>query len=139
MEDESVDGKRFKEYILNLKKRLGTDKILLICDNAKFHKSQDFKTWYATQNAWLRIEFLPAYSPDFNPIERLWKWFKGEFTHNRCWKTNGLLIRDLQTVLGGLNEGQYDLTPIMKKENERLQEICDYYETHSLQIFDLVA
>jgi len=22
------------------------------------------------------MEFLPAYSPDFNPIERLWRWMK---------------------------------------------------------------
>jgi len=139
LEEESVDGKRFKEFIWDLKKRLGTDKILLICDNASFHKSKDLKEWYVAQESWLRIEFLPAYSPDFNPIERLWKWFKGEFTHNRCWKTNGLLIRDLQNALDGLNDGQYDLTPIMKKENERLQEICEYYETESIQVFDLVA
>ena len=97
------------------------------------------KEWYEEQKSWLHIEFLPPYSPDFNPIERLWKWFKGQFTHNRCWKTNGLLMRDLQNALDGLNDGQYDLTPIMKKENERLQEICEYYETESIQVFDLVA
>ena len=137
--NESFKYALISSFICSLKKRLGTDKILLICDNATFHKSQVLKEWYATQKSWLCIEFLPAYSPDFNPIERLWKWFKGEFTHNRCWKTNGLLRRDLQCVLDGLNGGQYDLTPIMKKENERLQEICDYYETQPLQVFDLVA
>ena len=104
--EESVDGIRFKEFILSLKKRLGSDKILLICDNASFHKSQALEEWYLAQKSWLCLEFLPPYSPDFNPIERLWKWFKGEFTHNRCWKTNGLLMRDLQKALHRLNDGQ---------------------------------
>ena len=139
LEEESVDGIRFKKFIWALKKHLGTNKILLICDNAKFHKSLALKECYEEQKSWLHIEFLPPYSPDFNPIERLWKWFKGQFTHNRCWKTNGLLMRDLQNALDGLNDGQYDLTPIMKKENERLQEICEYYENESIQVFDLVA
>jgi transposase len=34
------------------------------------------------QKDWLRLEFLPAYSPDFNPIERLWRWMKTEYTHD---------------------------------------------------------
>jgi len=33
------------------------------------------------QKDWLRLEFLPAYSPDFNPIERLWRWMKTEYPH----------------------------------------------------------
>lgn len=139
LEEDSVKGLRFKEFIGSLKKRMGTDKIILICDNAKFHKSRELQEWYALQKSWLCLEFLPAYSPDFNPIERLWKWFKGEFTHNRCWKTNGLLLRDLKHIIQDLNEGKYELTPIMKKENERFQQICDFYETESQQPFQMAA
>ena len=126
-------------FIWSLKKKLQSDKIIMICDNAKFHKSQELKDWYARQQSWLCLEFLPAYSPDFNPIERLWKWFKGEFTHNRCWKTNGLLLRDLQKIIQGLNEGKHDLIPIMKKENERFQTICEYYETEYQEPFQVAA
>jgi transposase len=38
----------------------------LICDNANWHKGKKLK--------WDNFEpvFLPPYSPDFNPIERLW-------------------------------------------------------------------
>jgi len=139
LEEESVNGERFKEFIWGLKKHLGSDKIILICDNAKFHKSEALKEWYTLQKTGLSLEFLPAYSPDFNPIERLWKWFKKEFTHNRCWKTNGLLLKDLQQILQNLNEGIYDLFSIMKKENERLNDICDYYETKAMPVFDIAA
>lgn len=137
--DDSINGSRFKEFIWSLKKRVGSDKIILICDNAKFHKSKELQQWYALQQSWLSLEFLPAYSPDFNPIERLWKWFKGEFTHNRCWKTDGLLLRDLNKIIQNLLEGKYDLTPVMKKENERFQQICDYYQTEYQQPFQTAA
>ena len=139
LEEESVNGKRFQTFVLNLKKSLGTDKILLICDNAKIHKSKDVNQWYEQNKSWLSLEFLPAYSPDFNPIERLWKWCKENFTHNRCWKTNGLLIRDLEGMIKELHQGKHDLTPIMKKENDRFREIANYYETNSVVIFDLAA
>ena len=44
---------------------------VLILDNASWHKSKSL--------CWHHIEakFLPAYSPDFNPIERLWQHLKG--------------------------------------------------------------
>ena len=139
LEEESVNGKRFQTFVWNLKKSLGSDKILLICDNAKIHKSAELKQWYEQSKSWLSIEFLPAYSPDFNPIERLWKWCKENYTHNRCWKTNVLLIRDLERMIKELSQGKHDLTPLMKKENDRFREIAHYYETSSVVIFDLAA
>jgi transposase len=46
---------------------------LLIVDNASWHK--------AARLCWHHFEplFLPAYSPDFNPIERLWLRLKADF------------------------------------------------------------
>jgi len=46
-------------------------RVVLVLDNASWHKSKCL--------CWHHIEakFLPAYSPDFNPIERLWQHLKG--------------------------------------------------------------
>jgi transposase len=48
-------------------------RVVLILDNASWHKSKSL--------IWHHIEpkFLPAYSPDFNPIERLWQHLKGQY------------------------------------------------------------
>lgn len=48
-------------------------RVVLILDNASWHKSKSLR--------WHHIEavFLPAYSPDFNPIERLWQHLKSHY------------------------------------------------------------
>jgi transposase len=47
--------------------------VIVICDNARYYHSQKVKEWLQ-EHPRLRQEFLPAYSPNLNLIERLWKW-----------------------------------------------------------------
>jgi transposase len=49
---------------------------LVILDNATFHKSQRVKE--LIENAGCHLLFLPPYSPDLNPIEKFWAWFKSK-------------------------------------------------------------
>lgn len=46
----------------------------VILDNASFHKSQEIRD--LIEAAGCHVIFLPAYSPDFNPIENFWAWLK---------------------------------------------------------------
>ena len=46
----------------------------IILDNAAFHRKKHL-TEIATQHK-CKIIFLPAYSPDLNPIEKKWAWLK---------------------------------------------------------------
>jgi transposase len=43
---------------------------VVVMDNASFHKSQ--KTKELIESVGCRVIFLPAYSPDLNPIEKFW-------------------------------------------------------------------
>jgi len=43
---------------------------VVVMDNASFHKRADIKS--AISNAGHTLDFLPAYSPDLNPIEKKW-------------------------------------------------------------------
>ena len=36
------------------------------------------------QRRWLRVERLPGYAPDLNPVETLWSNLKGQELANRC-------------------------------------------------------
>jgi transposase len=47
--------------------------VVVIQDGARSHTSQAMQDFFKAHAARLTIEPLPSYSPDFNPIEHLWK------------------------------------------------------------------
>lgn len=126
-----VNAIRFRRFLCHLKHEMRTDKIMLICDNASFHKAKWLTEWVSTQKEWLRLEFLPAYSPDFNPIERLWRWMKGEFIHNRCWESQAQLKKYLIGVLEKISEKPDELIGVMRQEIQRLNTVFEFYQTPS--------
>jgi transposase len=132
-----VNAMRFRRFICHLKREMRTDKILLICDNARFHKAKWLTEWVEMQKEWLRLEFLPAYSPDFNPIERLWRWIKVEFTHNHCWGKKMDLKKYLEKCLAQMKSCSDSLRSLMKKENTRLKNICEFYEMEVVKPFNI--
>lgn len=132
----TVNACRFRRFICSLKRQLRNEKIILICDNAKFHKANWLTDWVKNQSAWLRLEFLPAYSPDFNPIERLWKWIKTEFLHNKCWKTKGIFKKQLIDIQEKMTSNDNGFRTVMKKEIERFEAICDFYRGEPPELFD---
>lgn len=54
--------------------------IHLILDNAGYHKSEAFLKFIAATK--IKIHYLPPYSPNLNPIERLWKIMHEHTTYN---------------------------------------------------------
>jgi len=124
-----VNACRFRRFLCHLKHEMRTDKLLLICDNARFHHAKWLKEWVGNQTAWLRLVFLPAYSPDFNPIERLWGWLKDEYTHNRCWHSQTHLLNDLVKMVSELPDRASEVKSVMQQEIERLKQVFEYYQT----------
>jgi transposase len=49
--------------------------IILILDNASCHKSRKVKIWLERHKN-VRLFYLPPYSPEYNPVEQVWKWIK---------------------------------------------------------------
>jgi transposase len=59
--------------------------IYVILDNAKYHFSEAVQAWLKSSK--IKLVFLPAYSPELNLIERLWKVFKKQVMYNKYYKT----------------------------------------------------
>ena len=57
-------------------------KAVIVFDNAAFHKREDIQE--AIKKAGHILEYLPAYSPDLNPIERKWAQAKAIRRRHRC-------------------------------------------------------
>lgn len=56
------------------------EKIHVFCDNAKYYKNKDVHNYL--EKSKIKLHFLPPYSPNLNPIERLWKWMKERTIYN---------------------------------------------------------
>ena len=75
------EGERFtaKVFIRFLKKmhKENLDRfIVLIVDGAPVHKEKIVKEFMDKNKSWLRLEILPAYSPELNPTEKSWRFLK---------------------------------------------------------------
>jgi transposase len=58
-------------------------RVIAISDNAQYHRSNLHLSWRQHQERQFRLDFLPPYSPDLNPIERVWKLTRRLCLHNR--------------------------------------------------------
>jgi transposase len=76
-----------------------TQHILLIQDGAKYHTSAATKAFFAQQTARLQVVQLPTYSPDYNPIEKLWKKIKQQETHLHYFPTFETLTEKVEQAL----------------------------------------
>ena len=61
--EQGNEAKSFTKY---------SAKIVIILDNASFHKRKDILEKIATEMPNIILEFLPPYSPDYNLIELVW-------------------------------------------------------------------
>jgi len=52
-------------------------RVVLIWDGLSSHWSHKMRAHLDTRRAWLRVERLPAYAPELNPVEYLWANLKG--------------------------------------------------------------
>jgi transposase len=57
--------------------------IYLILDNARWHRAKILKEFFEANQQRLVFIFLPPYSPELNPIERIWRITRRKVTHNR--------------------------------------------------------
>lgn len=76
----SVDTDCMNIFLDRLSQDLGSRRMLLVMDQASWHKSKSLKV---PNN--IKIELLPPYSPELNPVERLWGYMKSKLIRNKLY------------------------------------------------------
>lgn len=61
--------------------------LILIQDGAPYHRSGTMKAFFEKHSRRITVYGLPSYSPDYNPIEMLWKKIKERETRLHCFPT----------------------------------------------------
>lgn len=73
--------------------------IIVIHDGARYHTAQETQPFIAQHAERLTVYQLPSYSPDYNPIEHLWRNVKRGKTHNRYFPTFEALTQAVEEGL----------------------------------------
>jgi transposase len=95
LEFTHMDSTIFQVFLDNANKdlKLERKRNLLICDNASWHKKKSLD-WHGFEPV-----YLPPYSPDLNPIERLWLIIKAEWFADFIAKDKDKLMERLDKAL----------------------------------------
>lgn len=98
----------FQIFLDQLAKTVDCQKVLLILDNASWHKSKQLN-WHG-----IKHEYLPPYSPDFNPIERIWLLLKARFFTDWIAQTPEQLSDRITFALNQFFQNESDVVSICK-------------------------
>lgn len=80
-EDEVLNSKSTISFFQKIEDHyLKKKKIHIFCDNARYYRNKAVRKYLETSR--IVLHFLPPYSPNLNPIERLWKWMKERVLYN---------------------------------------------------------
>lgn len=88
-------------------------RVVVITDNARYHHAKLHQEWRKQHADRFALDFLPPYSPELNPIERLWKLTRRSCLHNLYFPA----LNDVITAV----ESQFD---VWSCGNESVRRLC---------------
>lgn len=109
------DARTCWQFLRNLEHRTrrAERKTVVIADNARYHHASLHEEWRRQVADHFSLYFLPPYSPELNPIERVWKLIRRRCLHNRY-------FRDLTEVVLALEPRLRDWS----RSNSTLRRLC---------------
>lgn len=99
--EERFQSNSYQSFLLHLLSQV-SGKIILIQDGARYHTCKATRQFFEQHKDRLIVHQLPSYSPDYNPIEYLWKKVKTKATHNRYFAEFAKLTQSVENALNVL-------------------------------------
>ena len=73
-------------------------RVVVLSDNARYHHAKLHAQWRQDRAEKFSLEFLPPYSPELNPIERVWKLTRRLATHNLYFENVEHVARAVESI-----------------------------------------
>lgn len=112
-ENDKFNAQTFWDFLKQLRKSSchTGKKVIIIIDNARYHHAKLHKNYRENCAGRFALEFLPPYSPDLNPIERVWKITRRACTHNIYFPSLDHIVNAVETKFNEWSSG----SPLLKK------------------------
>ncbi len=79
---DKVDAENICDFLWQLRKtNPGRYKIHVIWDNARYHRNDEVQEF--AKELGIKLHYLPPYSPNLNPVERMWKLMHEHVRYNQ--------------------------------------------------------
>jgi len=106
-ESDRFNGQSFWDFMQGLRdrSRQESNRVVVISDNAKYHHAKMHKAWREEQAPDFALDYLPPYSPDLNPVERVWKLTRRLCLHDQYFPTLNDVMTDVEREFVGWEQG----------------------------------
>jgi transposase len=94
-----VNAALMSRFLAEVARRYPRDFILMVLDGAGWHKAGD-----VVVPAQMRLELLPARSPELNPAEHLWEELREKWLGNRLFDCQAAVDRQVAKGLSALEQ-----------------------------------
>ncbi|MDR0371359.1 MAG: transposase [Prevotellaceae bacterium] len=113
-ECESVDAESTKTlYQAASDKHLQAECIYIISDNAKYYRNKALTQW--PEGTGIRQIFLPAYSPDLNLTERLWRFVRKKVINTGFYRTKELFRLAVMKLFENIADCKHELETLLTR------------------------
>lgn len=79
----AIRSPQIVEFLKALRRQIPGD-LLIIWDGLRAHRSRLVRDYVEEQDGAIKLEFLPAYAPELNPVEYIWGYWKNHELPNFC-------------------------------------------------------
>ena len=94
-----LNSESYASFLKEVMKKTRKKHLIVIQDGASYHVSKAMREFFQKHSDRLTVYSLPGYSPDYNPIEKLWKKIKEKEIHLHYFPTFASLVKKVEDAL----------------------------------------
>ena len=130
IEEKTIDGKRYIEFLQKIVQGR-TPPLLVIADNASYHRSKEVRNFVRAHRQKIRMFFLPTPSPKLNPDEQVWNEIKHRQLGKQPIKSKSDLNRRIHSALDFLQQQVKKVQSFFQLPDTRYAALQEHPITHN--------